>query len=186
MNNVQESGGHYVPAGKIFMESDMSRNRPTRTHRFDHWLYRGGRPNRLARMINRAWAAVFAAGILQPDRMVTLEVPGRRTGRTISFPLVIADHEGERYLVAMLGPDTNWVHNVRAVGGRAVLRHGRTESVRLQEVDPGDRAPILRRYLERSPGGRTHIQVDPRAPLAELEQIAARYPIFRITPADDR
>lgn len=168
------------------MESDMSRSRPARTHRFDHWLYRGGRPNRLARVINRAWATVFAAGILQPDRMVTLEVPGRRTGRVISFPLVVADHEGERYLVAMLGQDTNWVHNVRAAGGRAVLRHGRTESVRLEEVDPGYRAPILRRYLELSPGGRTHIRVDPRAPLEEFERIAARYPVLRIAPADDR
>lgn len=159
----------------------MSRNEPTRTHRFDHWLYRGGRPNRLARAINRAWATVFATGILQPDRMVTLEVPGRRTGRVISFPLVVADYQGERYLVAMLGQGANWVHNVRAAGGRAVLRHGRTESVRLEEVDPGDRAPILRRYLERSPGGRTHIPVDRQAPLEEFERIAAQYPVFRIT-----
>jgi deazaflavin-dependent oxidoreductase (nitroreductase family) len=168
------------PTDKIPKESDMSRGEPTRTHRFDRWLYRGGRPNRLARAINRAWATVFAAGLLQPDRMVTLEVPGRRTGRVISFPLVVADHEGERYLVAMLGQDTNWVHNVRAAGGRAALRHGRTEAVRLEEVDPGDRAPILRRYLELSPGGRTHIPVDRQAPPEEFERIAARYPVFRI------
>ncbi len=172
--------------GKIPERSDMSRGEPTRTHRFDHWLYRGGRPNRLARAINRVWVTVFAAGILRPDRMATLEVPGRRTGRVISFPLVVADHEGERYLVAMLGQDTNWVHNVRAAGGRAVLRHGRAESVRLEEVDSGDRAPILRRYLELSPGGRTHIRVDPQAPPAEFEQVAAQYPVFRVIPADNR
>ncbi|MET8050768.1 MULTISPECIES: nitroreductase/quinone reductase family protein [unclassified Streptosporangium] len=158
------------------------RAEPTRLHRLDHWLYRGGRPNRLARAINRVWATVFAAGVLQPDRMVTLQVPGRRTGRVISFPLVVADHQGERYLVAMLGQNTNWVHNVRAAEGRAVLRHGRSEAVRLDEVDPGARAPILRRYLARSPGGRTHIPVDPQAPLEEFEQIAAQYPVFRITP----
>ncbi|MFC4118930.1 nitroreductase/quinone reductase family protein [Nonomuraea zeae] len=154
----------------------------TRLHRFDHWLYRGGRPNRLARAINRAWATVFAAGVLRPDRMVTLEVPGRRTGRVISFPLVVADHQGERYLVAMLGRGTNWVHNVRAAGGRAVLRHGRSEAVRLVEVDPGACAPILRRYLAVSPGGRTHVPVDPEAPPAEFERIAADYPVFRIIP----
>ncbi|WP_030911224.1 nitroreductase/quinone reductase family protein [Streptosporangium amethystogenes] len=155
---------------------------PTRLHRLDHWLYRGGRPNRLARAINRVWATVFAAGVLQPDRMVTLQVPGRRTGRVISFPLVVADHQGERYLVAMLGHNTNWVHNVRAAEGRAMLRHGRSEAVRLDEVDLEARAPILRRYLTRSPGGRTHIPVDPQAPLEEFEQIAAHYPVFRITP----
>ncbi|MFI6456304.1 nitroreductase/quinone reductase family protein [Streptosporangium amethystogenes] len=155
---------------------------PTRLHRLDHWLYRGGRPNRLARAINRVWATVFAAGVLQPDRMVTLQVPGRRTGRVISFPLVVADHQGERYLVAMLGQDTNWVHNVRAAEGRAVLRHGRSEAVCLDEVGPGARAPILRRYLAVSPGGRTHIPVAPQAPLEEFEGIAAHYPVFRITP----
>ncbi|MFB4279742.1 nitroreductase/quinone reductase family protein [Nonomuraea sp. MTCD27] len=158
----------------------------TRTHRFDRWLYRGGRPNRLARAINRVWATVFATGVLQPERMVTLRVPGRRTGRVISFPLVVADHEGERYLVAMLGQETNWVRNVRAAGGLAVLRHGRQETVRLDEVDAGDRAPVLRRYLAVSPGGRTHIPVDRRAPLAEFERIAARYPVFRITPVETR
>ncbi|MET8340345.1 nitroreductase/quinone reductase family protein [Streptosporangium canum] len=155
---------------------------PTRLHRLDHWLYRGGRPNRLARAINRVWATVFAAGVLQPDRMVTLQVPGRRTGRVISFPLVVADYQGERYLVAMLGQNTNWVHNVRAAGGRAVLRHGRSEAVRLDEVDTGARAPILRRYLACSPGGRTHLPVAPQAPLEEFEQVAADYPVFRITP----
>lgn len=82
----------------------------------------------------------------------------------------------------MLGQDTNWVHNVHAAGGRAVLRHGRSEAVRLDEVDPGDRAPILRRYLAVSPGGRTHIPVHPQAPLEEFEQIATEYPVFRITP----
>ncbi|WP_405150401.1 nitroreductase family deazaflavin-dependent oxidoreductase [Sphaerisporangium sp. NBC_01403] len=154
----------------------------TRLHRLDRWLYRGGRPNRLARAINRAWATVFATGVLWPDRMVTLRVPGRRTGRVISFPLVVADYQGERYLVAMLGQGTNWVHNVRAAEGRAVLRHGRSEAVRLDEVDPGARAPILRRYLACSQGGRTHIPVGPQAPLEDFEQIAVQYPVFRITP----
>jgi hypothetical protein len=53
-----------------------------------------------------------------------------------------ADCQGEPYLVAMLGQDANWVHNVRAAGGSVVLRHGRREVVRLGEVDPSDRAPI--------------------------------------------
>jgi hypothetical protein len=71
-------------------------------HRFDRWMYRGGRPNRLARLLNRTFAMVASAGLL-PDRMATLEVTGRRTGRTFSFPAVVADYEGERYLVSMLG-----------------------------------------------------------------------------------
>jgi hypothetical protein len=62
-----------------------------------------------------------------------------------------------------------------------VLRHGRREAVRLEEVDPRARAPILRRYLQVAPGGRAHIPVDRHAPLAAYEQIAAQYPVFRVT-----
>jgi hypothetical protein len=76
---------------------------------------------------------------------VTLEVPGRRTGRVISFPLVMVDHEDDRYLVAVLGQDANWVRNVRAAGGRGVLRHGRRETVRLAQVAPAARGMQMRR-----------------------------------------
>ncbi len=142
------------------------------------WMYRGGRPNWWARLQNRISAVV--AG-LTSTRMVTLEVTGRRSGRVISFPVVVADHDGERYLVAMLGQGTNWVRNVRAAGGHAVLRHGRREVVRLDEVDIDARAPILRRYLALAPGARPHMPVDRRAPLEDFERMAAEYPVFRIT-----
>jgi F420H(2)-dependent quinone reductase len=116
----------------------------------ERWLYPGGRPNRMARLLNRGWAVLHGSGLL-PKRYVTLEVPGRRTGRTLSFPLVMADYQGERYLVSMLGERSDWVCNARAVDGRAVLRHGRREAVHLEQVDPVARAPIVRRYLSRRP-----------------------------------
>lgn len=143
------------------------------------WLYKNDRPNRLAALLNRGWAIIGATG-LGPSRLNTLEVRGRRTGHSISFPVVVADYQGERYLVSMLGEGANWVANVRAAGGRAILRHGQRESVRLEEVEPRARAPILRRYLEVAPGGRPHIPVDWRAPVAAFEPVAARYPVFRI------
>ena len=143
------------------------------------WLYRGGHPNGFARLQNRGTAIVFAAGIV-PDRAGMLQIPGRRSGRVISFPVVIADFEGERYLVSMLGQDANWVRNLKAAGGHAVLRHGRRENVTLEEVEPGARAPILRRYLQVAPGARPHIPVNRKAPLAEFARVAADYPVFRI------
>jgi deazaflavin-dependent oxidoreductase (nitroreductase family) len=147
------------------------------------WLYRGGRPRRLAKVLNRLWATAFAAGRLSPSNAMTLEVRGRRTGQTISFPVVVADHEGQRYLVSMLGQNANWVHNVRAAGGQAVLRRHGAEHVRLIEVAPADRAPILRAYLNVAPGARPHIPVDRHAPLEEFERITDEYPAFRIDPA---
>jgi len=152
-------------------------------HRFDRWMYSGGRPNRLARILNRISAVQYATGIAVPQRAVTLEVVGRKSGRVISFPLVLTQYDGERYLIAMLGERANWVHNVRAANGQAVLRHGRREPVLLEEIDPASRAPILQRFLELAPGARSHLPVDRAAPLAEFEKIAAQYPVFRITPA---
>jgi deazaflavin-dependent oxidoreductase (nitroreductase family) len=143
------------------------------------WLYKGGRPNAFARVQNRLSALAFAAGVL-PGRAGALQVRGRRSGKTVSFPVVIADYDGERYLVSMLGSDTNWVRNLRAAGGQAVLKHGRRESVRLVEVDPGDRAPILRRYLAVAPGARPHVPVDRHAPLEAFQEIASEYPVFRV------
>lgn len=145
------------------------------------WYYRGGHPNAVARVLNRAWATVGAAGLWR-GRLVRLEVPGRTSGRPISFPLIVADLDGERYLVSMLGENASWVHNVRAAGGRVVIRHGRREAVRLAEVPVALRAPILKRHVEVAPGARPHIPVDRRAPLAEFERIAARFPVFRIVP----
>lgn len=145
-------------------------------------MYRGGRPGRLARAMNRMSAIQFSAALLSPKRAVTLEVPGRISGRTIALPLVVTDHGGERYLVSMLGSDANWVRNVRAAHGRAVLRRGHRQAVLLVEVPPAERAPILRRYLALAPGARPHIPVDRRAPVTEFEPIAAKFPVFRICP----
>jgi hypothetical protein len=97
--------------------------------------------------------------------------------------VVITDWEGERYLVSMLGETASWVRNVRAAGGRAVVRHGRRETVRLEEVAVERRPPILRRYLALAPGARPHIPVDRHAPLEEFEAIAPQIPVFRIAPA---
>lgn len=145
------------------------------------WLYRGGRPSRFGRVLNRLSAVMFSAGVM-PSRAATLEITGRKSGRPVSFPVVIADYRGDRYLVSMLGANTNWVRNLKAAGGQAVLRHGRQELILLQEIPVAERAPVLRRYLQVAPGGRPHIPVDRRAGLAEFERIAADYPVYRIQP----
>jgi deazaflavin-dependent oxidoreductase (nitroreductase family) len=143
-------------------------------------MYRGDRPNRVAEILGRATALLASAGF-SPKRLVTLQVRGRRSGRIISLPVVVADYQGQRYLVAMLGRDANWVRNLEAAGREAALRHGHREPVRLEPVEPSARAPILKRYLQLAPGARAHIPVDRRAPVAEFERIAADYPVFRIT-----
>ncbi|BCB83023.1 nitroreductase family deazaflavin-dependent oxidoreductase [Phytohabitans suffuscus] len=145
------------------------------------WMYAGGHPNRLARVLNRISAAQYAAGVLARPNWVTLEVRGRRTGRPVSLPVVVADHQDKRYLVSMLGPDVNWVRNVRAAGGRAVLRRRGREVVQLTEVPVADRAPVLRRYLDLAPGARAHLPVRQDSPVEDFERAAARIPVFLVT-----
>jgi deazaflavin-dependent oxidoreductase (nitroreductase family) len=142
------------------------------------WQYRGGRPGWSARVGNRLGALSFAAGI-GPNRAATLELCGRKSGRTISLPVVVADYQGERYLVAMLGQNTNWVRNLRA-DGRAALQRGRREDVSLLEDLSDKRAAILRRYLELAPGARPFFPIDRHAPLKDFERIVDLYPVFRV------
>ena len=146
---------------------------------FTHWLYRGQRPNWIARMLNRAWAAVASSGVAS-NYLVTLEMTGRKSGRTVSLPLVVAVVDGQRYLVSMLGEHVHWVQNVRAAGGRAVLRSGGREEVHLEEVPADQRTPILRAYLQRAPGARPHLPVNKDAPIAEFEKVATAFPVFRV------
>lgn len=146
---------------------------------FHRWLYKDGCPNGLAKILNAFWGWLHALGIA-PNYMVTLEVPGRKSGKMIRFPLAMAVIKGERYLVSMLGEEANWVQNVNAAGGKAILRHGKVEHVVLEEVEAELRAPILKQYLQRAPGARPHVSVALNAPLAEFEKIAADYPVFRV------
>ncbi len=148
-------------------------------YRAKQWLYRGQRPNWIAKLLIRAWAAVVSSG-LASNLYVTLEVTGRKSGRIVSLPLVVAVVDGQRYLVSMLGENVQWVHNVRASGGRAVIRSGGREEVQLEEVPTDQRAPILKAYLQRASGARPHVPVNKDAPLAEFEKIAAAFPVFRL------
>jgi deazaflavin-dependent oxidoreductase (nitroreductase family) len=146
------------------------------------WLYRGNRPGAFVRLVNRGFAALHASRYA-PEHWVTLQVSGRRSGRPISFPVVVADHGGQRYLVSMLGPDAAWVRNVAAAGGRAALIHGRSEPVRLEELAVEKRAPVLKAYLQVAPGARPHMPVSKDAPIEAFEAVADRFPVFRVLPA---
>ena len=145
-------------------------------------MYVGGRGNATARRYARLWNTVMRLGLL-PPRWVRLEVRGRRTGNTTRFPLGMADVDGQWYLVSMLG-ECNWVRNVRAAQGRATLRRFRAREVRLVELPVQERAPVIRAYVRKVPGGRPHIPVDRHEPVAAFEAVASSYPVFKVVPPD--
>ena len=145
------------------------------------WFYRNGRAAALGRAFSRFWA-VWASLGLPPRRQMGLEVKGRRTGRPHTLAVVVAGHDGQQYLVSMLG-ECEWVKNVRAQG-EAYLISGQRRKVRLEEVPVEDRAPIIKEYIRLAPGSRPHIGLGTSASIADCQRVAPYHPVFRILYQD--
>ena len=145
-------------------------------------FYRDWRPTRLGKLVNGAFAWLSGLG-LTPCVLLTLQVRGRRSGLLRTNVLAVAEHDGQRYLVSMLGDRSEWVRNVRAAGGEAFVKRGRSRPVKLTEVPAEERGPILKAYCRVATSGRRHFPVPHDAPLSEFSAIAADYPVFRIDPA---
>lgn len=147
-------------------------------------------PSRTYARLNR-WVGVPLARLgLVPGDVAALEVRGRRSGRLRSVPVVVTRHAGEEYLVALAG-ESQWVRNVRAAGGHAVLRRRRARRVLLEELPVEERAPVIAAYLEqgRRRGGatteagqaRSYFGLEPGAPVDEIARVSDRYPVLRIS-----
>jgi hypothetical protein len=142
-------------------------------------FYRGWRPTRLGLWANRMATWCTNLGITS-EVMAVLEVRGRASGQVHATPVVVTTVKGVRYLVSMLGPNSEWVRNVEAAHGDAVLRQVRRHRVQLVPLPPAERAPILSEYVRVATSGRHHFPVAVGAPLSEFEAIAERYPVYRI------
>jgi deazaflavin-dependent oxidoreductase (nitroreductase family) len=163
------------------MMSDSVQRDPAERNWFLRLCYRDWRPTRLGRRVNRVQGWLAGIG-LPPSYQVVLEVRGRSSGRSRANPVVIATVDGQRYLVSMLGRRSDWVKNVDAAHGDAVLRHGRRQHVHLVPVPPEQRAPVLREYVRIAPSGRQHFPLPVGAPLSEFAAVAEHYPVYRIEP----
>jgi deazaflavin-dependent oxidoreductase (nitroreductase family) len=144
-------------------------------------------PPRAHQRITRVMGYLAATG-LSPRRVVVLEVLGRLSGRPRRTVVVLAEYAGHDYVIS-LGGESEWVRNVRARGGDATVLHGRRRSVRLMDVPPQERAPILKAYARRRAASRSpayiareYFGVRPDAPPSDFAAIADRYPVFRVTP----
>lgn len=155
---------------------------PAEASGYLRFFYRDWRPTRLGRLWSRAVA--WASGLgLTPEILVTLQTMSRSDGRLTSTVLVGARHEGRRYLVSMLGDASEWVQNLRAANGKALIKRGRSRAVTLAEIPPEARGPILKAWSQVATSGRRHLPVPHDASLSAFDAIAADYPIFRIDPA---
>jgi deazaflavin-dependent oxidoreductase (nitroreductase family) len=146
-------------------------------------------PSRLYGHLSR-WIGVPLTSVgLAPRHAVTLEVAGRRSGRPRRNPVLVTTQDDADYLVSLAG-ESEWVRNVRAAGGRAVLHRRGARPVHLLELAPASRAPVLAAYQAagavRSGEAAAQLQarynfgLGPAPTLADFERIASRYPVFRV------
>jgi deazaflavin-dependent oxidoreductase (nitroreductase family) len=111
-----------------------------------------------------------------------LEVRGRTSGEPRRTPVNLLTVDGTQYLVAPRG-ETQWVRNLRVAGEGVLLIGRRRQSFAATEIATADRVPILRAYLKRwkAEVGVFFDGVDATSPDSEVERIAPRHPVFRIT-----
>ena len=140
-------------------------------------------------MLSRRLGPAVTSWGLVPEDVITLEVPGRRSGVIRRTTVVRAACNGGHYLVSLAG-ESDWVRNVRAAGGHAVIGGRRRRAARLSELPSPQRAPVIRAYLlrwGRRPGSaavareaRCYFGVSPQVPLDEIQRVVERYPVFRV------
>ena len=132
-------------------------------------------------VFNRIVAGLTRMGVSVLGSRV-LEVRGRTSGEPRQVPVNLLTVDGQRYLVAPRG-ETQWVRNLRASGGEAILLLGRRrERVAATELADEEKPPLLRAYLKRWKAeiGVFFKGVGPDASDEELLRIAPGYPVFRL------
>jgi len=138
------------------------------------------KPSLGTRIFNAVPSALARLGISVYGSRI-LAVRGRKSGEWRTVPVNLLIHEGVQYLVAPRG-ETQWVRNLRVVGGGELRLGRRREAFRAVELRDGEKPAILRAYLHkwRFEVAAFFEGVGPEAPDAELLRVAPGYPVFRI------
>lgn len=121
-------------------------------------------------------------------RTVTLEMLGRKSGQPQRVSVSRTDYDGQSYFVALYS-EAQWVKNLRAAEGRAVILSRGRHPVQLEEIPVEARPPILLAYVQTRTfshsgpqSARLFFGLGPHPTLEEMQALADRYPVFRIQP----
>jgi deazaflavin-dependent oxidoreductase (nitroreductase family) len=101
------------------------------------------KPPWMQRHIGNRLAPLFRRSLISK-----LSVPGRRTGRWHTTPLVVMEYEGERYIISYRG-ESDWARNLRASRSGRLRKRGRVEQITVVEVPVAERTPLLDAYRDR-------------------------------------
>jgi hypothetical protein len=152
---------------------------PAERSALNRLFYRNRRPTWLGHWVSQFFCWGARLGVT-PRTWVSLEVRDRESGQIRADAVVLATVSGRRHVVSMFGTISDWVLNLEASHGDAVVYHGHPVRVRLVLVSPENRAPILQEYVRVASSGRKHFPLPVGAPLSDFAAIAARYPVYRI------
>nr|WP_042450661.1 nitroreductase family deazaflavin-dependent oxidoreductase [Streptacidiphilus jiangxiensis] len=113
-----------------------------------------------------------------------LAVRGRKSGEWRTTPVNLLVIDGRRYLVAPRG-HTQWVRNMRAVGGGELRLGKKVETFDATELTDADKPVVLRAYMKQWAWEVSYFfgDVNADSPEAELQRIAPGFPVFRIDAA---
>jgi len=127
------------------------------------------RPSRAVALGRR----VFRRILLRAGLADVVEVPGRRTGKSVQVTLARWEVDGTPYLMSQYG-ETDWVRNLRAAGRGQLHHKGHTEAFTAIEVDGDERDRVIAAF--RAKADRMLSKEFDRLPSA------ADHPTFRVEP----
>jgi len=114
--------------------------------------------------------------------MTLLTVRGRTSGTPRTTPVVVVEQDQQRWLVSPFG-NVNWVRNLRKTGQAVLTRGRRSEAIAVDELDPSEAGPFLKKLLAANTAPRfvtQYFDVTAAAPVEDFVREAPRHPVFRI------
>jgi deazaflavin-dependent oxidoreductase (nitroreductase family) len=132
--------------------------------------------NGMIRFVNRMMVRMIRWNIA-PAGTYLLTVRGRKTGKEYSAPVLLIEHDGQRWLVSPYG-EVNWLKNARAAGEVTITRGKDSETLKIQECSPAESAPILKEYITKEGIVRPYFDVQPDDSIEAFEAEAPRHPVF--------
>lgn len=140
------------------------------------------KPSAVEAAFNRTLGFLVGLGI-GPNYMRLLQVRGRNTGRTYSTPVNLLEFHGKTYLVAPRGR-TQWVRNAEAAGEITLKRGATRGTFRLRAVGDGEKAALLKAYLEQYASQvQRYFSVQAGSAAEAFGAIASEYPVFELIAA---
>jgi deazaflavin-dependent oxidoreductase (nitroreductase family) len=141
------------------------------------WSARQFRPSRIRRVGDAVISVFIRLGVVPGTYLLTTK--GRKTGRPLTNPVTIVEHDGKRWLVAPYGP-VSWVRNARADGRVVVHRRFDRRDYTVREASAQEAGPVLKKYVRMAAPTRPYFQASKDAQVAEFIAEADRHPVFEL------